>query len=159
MNVHEAFKVGARIIAQDNRKYSDLHKGHGIEEAHWQLVTQEEYWSADQARQIRSILANVLEVSMTIAGMPPVPLPGQYVAAMIAEIVSPCNRMMACVKAPDTFDADAASGLQGTHEIKEMGFQQLMSLTLAYSGGYPGEPAEHKLGDQVKDAMKKETKK
>ena len=156
MDIHDAFRKGAQILAKDGRKYTALHKGHGIEEQHWDLLTQDEYWSPDQTRQMRSILANVLEVSMTISGMPAVPLPGQYVAAVIAEIVAPCNRLLACTKAPETFDADAASGLLGTHEVKDMPFQQLMSLVLAYSGGYPGEPAAHRIPKMVSENMKKE---
>lgn len=155
MDIHRAFQHGAQILAKNNSKYTALHKGHGIDEHHWNLLTQEEYWSPDQTRQMRSILASVLEVSMTISGMPAIPLPGQYVAALIAEVVAPCNRLLACTKAPDTFDADAASGLMGTHEVKDMSVQQLMSLTLAYSGGYPGEPQAHQLPKEVKESMKR----
>ena len=159
LDIHRAFQHGAQILAKDNCKYTELHKGHGIDEHHWQMLTQAEYWSPDQTRQMRSILANVLEVSMTIAGMPAIPLPGQYVAALIAEVVAPANRLLACTKAPDTFDADAASGLLGTHEIKDMPFEQLASLVLVYSGGYPGEPQAHRLPRDVKETMKKENQK
>ena len=159
MNIHEAFKHGAQILAKNDCKYTNLHKGHGIDKHHWDLLTQDEYWSTDQMRQIRSILANVLEVSMTISGMPAIPLPGQYVAAMIAEVVKPCNRMVACMKAPDTFDADAASGIMGTHEVKDMPVQQLLALVIAYSGGFPGEPHNHKLPREVGTEMKKANEK
>lgn len=155
MDIHKAFKHGAEILAQDQCRYTSLHKGHGIDQHHWEVLTQVEYWSPDQARSMRSIIASVSEVAMTIAGMPPMPLPGQYVAALIAEVVSPINRMVACMKAPDTFDADAASGLLGTHEVKEMSKEQLMSLVLAYSGGFPGEPMAHRLPREVRETMKK----
>lgn len=155
MDIHKAFRYGAKLLAKEDAKYTNLHKGHGIEEAHWELLTQEEWWSPDQARQIRTILANVMEASMTIAGMPAIPLPGHYAAAVIAEVVAPANRMVACVKAPDTFDADAASGIMGTHEIKEMSTQQLMSLVIAYSGGFGNEPAAHMLPKSVTDQVVK----
>ena len=154
LDIHKAFQHGAQILAKDNCKYTTLHKGHGIDPHHWELLTQKEYWSPDQVRQIRSILAQALEVSMTIAGMPAIPLPGQYLAALIAEVVSPCNRLVACMKAPDTFDAEAASGILMTHEVKDMPYQQLMALTLLYSSGFPEEPAPHKLPRQVKRTMK-----
>mgnify|MGYP002259866547 CR=1 FL=1 len=159
MDIHRAFQHGAQILAKNEKKYTNLHKGHGIDEYHWQLLTQEEYWSPDQARQMRSILASVVEVSMTIAGMPAIPLPGHYVAALIAEVVAPANRLLACTKAPDTFDADAASGILGTHEVKDMSVQQLMALVLAYSGGYPGEPAAHRLPKDVSETIKRENAK
>jgi hypothetical protein len=150
--------MGAKKLAQEDRKYTALHKSHGIDQSHWELLTQGEYWTPDQARQIRSILANMIEISMTIAGMPAIPMPGQYVAALIAEIVAPCNRMLACVKSPDTFDATDASGLFGTHEVKDMSTQQLMSLVLAYSGDTKAEPGAHMLPADVVDQVSNENK-
>ncbi len=155
MDIHKAFQHGAQIIAKNSCEYTSLHKGHGIDQAHWDLLTQPEYWSPDQARQIRAILANVLEVSMTIAGLPAIPLPGQYLAALITEVVSPCNRYLACIKAPDTFDANAASGILETYQVKPMPYQQLMSLVIAYTGGSTDEPEREKLPREVKDIMKK----
>lgn len=142
MDLHSAFKIGARRISKDEKRYTELHKSHGIEQAQWELLTQREYWTPDQARAIRSVLANVAEVSMTIAGMPAVPLPGQYMAALIAEVVSPCNYLIAAVKAPDTFDATDASGLIGPEEVNKMEYPQLMALVIAYAGGYGDEPGD-----------------
>lgn len=159
MDIHKAFQHGARILAKEECRYTTLHKGHGIEEHHWLLITQHEYWSPDQARQIRAILASVLEVSLTIAGMPAIPLPGQYVASVISEVVAPPNRMLACIKAPDTFDAVAASGIMGTHEVKPMSSQQLMGLVLVYSGGFTGEPPGQRLPPEVKEVIKKANEK
>ena len=159
LELHRAFRIGAQRLAADESAYTDLHKAHGIEETHWKLLTQKEYWTPDQSRAIRSILANVIEVSMTIAGMPAVPLPGQYVAAVISEVVAPCNRMIACVKSPDTFDAAMASGFMGSPEVKDMTPQQLMALVLAYSGGFPGEPPQGRLGAEVVNAVHQENTK
>lgn len=154
MDIHRAFRQGAQKLAHANCEYTTLHKSHGIEEHQWKLLTQEEYWSPDESRQMRSLLASVIEVSMTIAGMPAIPLPGQYVAAVIAEVVAPVNRLIACTKAPDTFDALAASGLTGTYEVKPMTSQQLMGLVIAYSGNYNREPMAHRLPGEVKEQMK-----
>jgi 3-deoxy-D-arabino-heptulosonate 7-phosphate (DAHP) synthase class II len=158
LNIHQAFKIGAKKLAQSNRQYSELHKSHGIEESHWKLLTQDEYWTPDQARQIRSIIASVIEVSMTIAGMPAVPLPGQYAAALIAEVVSPANRMLACMKCPDTFDAFDASGVNQSFEVKDMPKEQMMALVLAYSGGYPEEPQRGRLPKEVEEEFRQSNK-
>lgn len=153
MDLHAAFKVGAKRIAQEERKYTELHKAHGIEQAHWDLLTQREYWTPDQARGIRSVLANVIEVSMTIAGLPAIPLPGQYVAALISEVVSPCNYLVAAIKAPDTFDATDASGLMKEMEVRTMEPQQMMSLVIAYAGDYTREPPSERLPPQVAEKV------
>ena len=146
---------GAMIIAANEREYTELHKGYGLDEYHWKLLTQDEYWTPEQARQMRNILAAVVEVSMTIAGMPAIPLPGQYVAAVIATVVSPVNRMLACTKAPDTFDAVDASGIMTSHEVKDMSVQQMMALVLAYSGGFTGEPGAQRLPKDLEDSVRK----
>ena len=158
MNIHDAFRIGAQQLARSERKYTELHKAHGLEQAEWELFTQEEYWTVDQARSMRTILASVVEASMTIAGMPAVPLPGQYVAAVIAECVAPCNRMVACMKSPDTFDAADASGLMRTSEVKPMTHQQLMALVMYYSGGAQGEPGAHKLPRSLATSIADENK-
>ena len=156
MDLHSAFKIGAKRIAKDEKAYTDLHKAHGIEQAHWELLTAREYWTPDEARAIRSILANVVEVSMTIAGMPAIPLPGQYVAALIAETVAPCNWMLAAVRAPDTFDAMDASGLMAEAEVRPMEYQQMMGLILAYGGQYHGEPGADIVPRLISDEVSKQ---
>ena len=95
---------------------------------------------------------------MTIAGMPAVPLPGQYAAAVIAECVSPANRLVACMKVPDTFDAVSASGVHDTFEVRPMRPEQMMALVLAYSGGFGGEPNADRLPGEVVEVVKKEAK-
>lgn len=108
---------------------------------------------------MRAVLANCLEVSMTIAGMPAIPLPGHYTAALIATVVSPSNQLIACCKAPDTFDAVAASGLQETVVVKPMKLEQLMSLVMAYAGGIGAEPPAHKIPIEVSEKMQSVSKK
>ena len=159
MDIHRVFQQGAEILAAHDGENTTLHKGHGINEADWELLIQKEYWSPDQARQIRAIIGAVLEVSMTIAGIPAIPMPGQYAAALIAEVVSPCNRFLACTKVPDTFDAVDASGILGTSTVKPMTVQQLMALVIAYSGGSNHEPRAHMLPKEVKETMKQAAKK
>lgn len=157
MDLLNAFKIGAQRIAKDQKRYADLHKSHGIEESHWNLITSREYWTPDESRAVRSILANVVEVSMTIAGLPAIQLPGQYVAAVIAEVVSPCNWAVAALKAPDTFDAFDASGLAGPTEQKPMEWPQMFSLVLAYGGAYGSEPVERIPAEVVEQVSKANT--
>lgn len=156
MDLHECFKMGAKMLAASGAEYTDLHKGHGIDKYEWQMLTKAEYWSPDEARQMRSIISNIVEVSMTIAGLPAVPLPGQYVAAVIATVVAPCNRWVAVLKAPDTFDAMDASGLLSTvkNEEEKMSYQQMMALVLAYSADYIGEPPAKRLPKQMRQQVK-----
>jgi hypothetical protein len=158
MNVHAAFRAGAEHLAR-GQKYGEVHREHGLLEPDWQLLTQDEHWTPQEARRIRSILASVIEVTLTIAGMPATPLPGQYAAAVIAIVVKPANRMVAAVKVPETFDAVSASGLHDVVEVKPMPKEQMMALVVAYSGGLGGEPPMQMLPPEVEEVMKKENSK
>lgn len=157
-DLHASFKLGAKALVNGGMEYKEIHRSHGITATDWELLTQREHWTPEQVRQCRSILASTIEVCMTIAGLPPVPLPGQYAAAVIAIIVSPANRFLACQKVPETFDAAAASGLEGAIEIKPVKAETMMGLVLAYSGGYGGEPSPA-LPEEVNEMRKKDNEK
>lgn len=153
-DLHSAFKLGAQSLVRNGLKYQERHREHGIMQADWDLLVQEEPWTPEEARKIRAILASVIEVCLTIAGLPPVPLPGQYAAAVIAIVVSPANRFLAARKAPETFDAVEASGLEGPIKVTEVKYETMFGLVMAYSGGYGGEPME-RLPDEVNELRKK----
>ena len=103
---------------------------------------------------VRAILAQCLECTLAISGIPATTLPAQYAAATIAIIVAPANRMVACLKAPDTFDAVAASGLTQDVDIRPAERETLMALVMAYSGGYGSEPMP-RLDVELRETRKK----
>ena len=156
--IHSAFRSGAEILAKANCRYTAVHRAHGISQTEWELLTQEEHWTQDEARQIRSILSSVIEVCMSVIAMPAVPLPGQYAAAVISICVAPANRIIAAFKCPDTFDATAAAGVTEPFEVKPMRPEQIIALVLAYSGGYGGQPAMERLPREVAEMHKMELK-
>lgn len=155
-SLHTAFRHGAEILARGNLKYGEVHRSHGISKDDWELLTQEDHWTPDQSRAIRAILASVIEIAMTITAMPAVPLPGQYAAAVIAIVVSPANRIMAAFRCPDTFDAVGAAGVTEPYEVRPMPREQMISLVMAYSGGYGGQPPMERLPREIAEATKKE---
>lgn len=158
-DLHLAFRNGAEQLAGANYKFTELHRSHGIQQTDWELLTQVEHWTPEQARQVRGVLGQVLEVALTIAGMPAIPLPGQYVAAVIAMCVSPANKLVASTKVPDTFDAVSAAGVTEPFEVKPMRTEQMMGLVMMYSGGIEGEPAMHRLPATVLEVVKEEASK
>lgn len=157
-DLHKSFRLGAETLVRGSAKFTEIHRSHGITQADWDLLTADAPWTPEQARQVRSVLASIIEVCMTIAGLPPVPLPGQYAAAVIAIVVAPANRFIAAQKVPATFDAVSASGLEGKVEIREVRPETMFGLVMAYSGGYGGEPLE-RLPEDVNEMRKEGNKK
>ena len=84
---------------------------------------------------MKSVLSEAVNITMTLAGLPAEPLPGQYVAAVIATLVAPCNRLVAAQRAPETYDAVSASGLVESAEVLPMPPTQMVALVMAYSSG------------------------
>lgn len=138
MNLFNAFAAGARQLAAP--QYSEIHAKYGISQGDWDLLTLPRPWTADERRQVRSILAECLSISMHIAGLPAMAMPGQFAAALIVHVVHPCNRLVAATRAPDTYDGELATGLRGPVEVSPMRIEQMLALVIAYSGEITGEP-------------------
>lgn len=154
VDLHKSFRLGAEALVHANYRYTELHRSNGISSEEWAVLTQPEHWTPEQARDARGLIANCIEVAMTISGLPATPLPGQYAAAVIAIVVAPANRMIAALKAPETFDAVAAAGITETFQVKPMAKEQMMALVMAYSGGYGGEPPMQRLPADVVELVK-----
>lgn len=142
MNMFEIFRRGASVLANASLSYGDLHKMYGIAIEDWKLLTTDKLWTLSERQKIRSILIEMINISLTIAGIPPQSLPVQYVAALISSLVAPCNRLVACSCSPETYDAVAASGLEGPVQFVNTDRQTLTSLVLAYSSHVYIEPSE-----------------
>jgi len=97
-------------------------------------------WTPTEQKKIRSILTEVINISLTIAGLTAHPLPAQYVAALVSKLVSTANRLVASTLTPETFDAVAASNLDGNQKFVSVTREQMMSLVIAYSSDRYIEP-------------------
>lgn len=137
MDIFRMFQAGAWRLARAGRDYSSYHQDVGISKSDWIVLTSPTYWSAQEARRLPSILKQVISVSMSEADIPAVPLPGHYVAAVIATLVHPVNRIVAALNAPRTFDAIDASGLVGEVRITDTSVEQMLSLVSVYSSEEP----------------------
>lgn len=135
MDVMRMMCIGAMEIAAYGKEHTPAHAAVGFSAEEWDLLTTPTPWTPEQRRQVRSVLAEAVSVTLTLAGLPSEPLPGQYVAAVIAQLVAPANRLVAAYRAPECFDAISASGLIAATEVRPMGPEQMVSLVVAYSSG------------------------
>ena len=135
MDVMRMMAIGAMALAEFGRVHTAKHAAAGFSRAEWDLMIKPEPWTAAERRRVRAILAEAVNVTLELAGLPSEPLPGQYVAAVLATLVAPCNRLVAAHRVPETYDAESASGLKGPSEVLPMTSQQMVSLVMAYSAG------------------------
>lgn len=147
MNVFDAFRRAGTLMADDTRSYMALHREYGLSKEDWDLVTQSEPWNTEQRMRVRSVLAECCQISLTIAGLPANSLPAQFVAAMIAAIVSPCNLLVAATRAPESFDAVASANTQKVFELTPVLREQMISLCMLYIGDWRSEPMATATGN------------
>lgn len=153
MNLMKMFQVGAMALADMGRTHTAAHAAAGFSVEEWEVLTSAEVWSAEQRRRVRSILGEAVSVSLAMAGLPSEPLPGQYVAAVICAVVHPSNRLVAALRAPETYDAVSASGLMGETKIVPMTPEQMVSLVVAYSAGEPAVDPETGWNPEQRDEV------
>ena len=157
MNVSafDAFRRAAGQVALSKSSYLDGWREAGLTETEWQTFTQNELWTIDQRHKFPSICSEVLNLSLSVAGLPAQPLPAQFVAAIIATMVSPANWIVAANRAPQSYDALDASGIQGSHEVRNVSAEQMVSLVLLYGGSYKDEPTSLGKAEQAVSSDKK----
>ena len=153
----EMFDQGARIIESYGEKFGPKHIRAGITEDNWDLLRQDDLWSADQAADARSFITEAINASLTVAGIPAGSMPGHYVAAVIARLVQPCNWLTACHRVPETYNAVQASGVAVSSEIVPMDVRQLMALVLEYGArgrAVEGPPGKMELPEGFEKARR-----
>lgn len=127
------FLLGAAKLIAAGKEYGPVQQEAGFGQAEWELLTADRCWSRSERQKIGQLLSNAVSINLNVAGLPPTPLPGAYVAATICKLVHPCNRLVAAMNAPESFDAMSASGLNGEPVEVITTQKQMLSLVLEFS--------------------------
>lgn len=154
MNMFDCFRRGAMGLATQAMQYSSVHAQYGLSQDDWELLTSPVPWNVEERRRVRSVLAEAVQISLTIAGLPAQSLPAQYVAAVISIVVAPTNRLVAATRAPESFDAMGAANVEQPFKVTPVSIEQMQSLVMLYSGGWSSEPTAAHTG-QVKPEKEK----
>lgn len=129
----QLFLVGANELATAPKAYGPEQQAAGFTQEEWELLTAEECWTKAEQMKISSILSSAVSITLRTAGLPPVPLPGAYVAACICKLVAPCNRLIAAASAPESFDAMSAVGIVGESLKVITSKEQMYALVVYFS--------------------------
>lgn len=130
----ELFATGCNELASTPKVYGSLHKNAGFNQDEWELLTQEECWTRNDARKMAAIISNAVSITLNIASLPAVALPGAYVAMVIRKLVAPCNRIIAAHNAPESYDAQSAVGIISQSEVVTTTKEQMIALVLLFTG-------------------------
>lgn len=136
MDMLHMMASGAATLASYGKEHTPKHAAAGFSAADWRLLTQDQRWSEAERRKLSGIIAEAVNCSLHLAGLPAGTLPAEFVAATITQLVHPCNRLVGALAAPDSFQAVAASGVIRTAEIQLASRETMLSLVQAYTSGW-----------------------
>lgn len=69
----------------------------GIPPENFDLLTQDDIWRVEHKLQVIRTFQAVVFGSLQIMGLPPIVVPTEYIAAVVATLVSPSNQKICCV--------------------------------------------------------------
>lgn len=134
----QLFLLGANELAIAGIEYGPDQQAAGFTQEEWLLLTSPECWTKSEQMKMPSIISNAISITLRTAGLPAVPLPGAYVAAVICKLVSPCNRLVAAASAPESFDAMSAVGLVAESMKVITTQEQMYALVIYFSSAQFG---------------------
>lgn len=145
----QLFLLGANELATAGLEYGPEQQAAGFTAEEWNLLTDTTCWTKTQQMKIASILASAVSITLRTAGLPPAPLPGAYVAAVICKLVAPCNRLIAAASAPESFDALSAVGI--TEDVQKIitTKEQMYALVIYFSSAEFGALSSFKLNEEL----------
>lgn len=134
MNTYQnLFLLGANELATHPKEYGPEQQAAGFTKDEWDLLTQTDCWTKTQQLKITSLLSNAISITLRTAGLPPTPLPGAFVAAVICKLVASCNRIVAAASAPESFDVMSAVGLTSETQTIITSKEQMYALVIYFS--------------------------
>lgn len=149
----QLFLLGANQLVAAGTAYGPDQQAAGFTQEEWETLTQEECWTKAQQMKIASIIGGAVSITLRVAGLPAVPLPGAFVAATICKLCAPCNRLVAASSAPESFDALSASGITGEPVEIITTKSQMYALVVYFSSAEFGALENVALNAAVQDLV------
>ena len=119
----------------------------GFTKAEYDTLTQSYIWGADQARVVPSLISEAVQISLTLANLPAMQMPAEFIAAVIVKYVHPCNYLIAAVKAPKGFNASKL--LEDRATIESVSPELMISMVLQAAVDINAMDKKLTLEDQV----------
>lgn len=150
----QLFLLGANQLASHlGEEYGPTQQAAGFTAEEWGLLTQAECWNDVERRQVPSALQSAVSITLRVAGLPPTPLPGAYVAAVICKLCAPCNRLVAAACAPESYDILSAVGITTPSTQVITTKEQMYALVTYFSSAEFGGLAAFRLDREIEEAV------
>lgn len=149
----QLFLIGANELATAPKVYGPEQQAAGFTQEEWELLSSDVCWTKAEQMKIPSVLSSAVSITLRTAGLPPVPLPGAYVAAVICKLVAPCNRLIAAASSPESFDVMSAVGLTGESKEVITTKHQMYALVTYFSSAQFGALESFKLDEIVEQTV------
>lgn len=149
----QLFLIGANELATAPIEYGEIQAAAGWTQDDWELLTTKNCWNKTEQQKLPSLLSNTVSITLKTAGLPAISLPGCYIAAVICKLVSPCNRLLAALSAPESFDSMSASGIVDSSEIIVTTKQQMMALVVYFSSADFAALSSWRMNEDIAQAV------
>lgn len=149
----QLFLLGANELASFPAEYGAYQQAAGFTKVEWDLLTSKMCWTKAEQMKIDKMIASAVSITLRVAGLPPVPMPGAYVAAVICKLCAPCNRLVAAASAPESFDVMSASGIAEASVINITTKQQMYALVVYFSSAVFGALEGFRLDEMVEESV------
>lgn len=149
----QLFQMGANKLATAPQEFGAVQKAAGFTQDEWELLTTDEGWTQAERMKLKTLISNAVSITLTTAGLPAVPLPGAYVAAVICHLVAPCNRLVAAAAAPESFDALSAVGIHTVSTKVITTQEQMYALVLYFSSDDYEALSSFKISEEIEEAV------
>lgn len=153
---HQLFLLGANQLAAAGKEYGPEQQAAGFTKDEWDLLCDPTCWTKSEQMKIGSILSSAISITLRTAGLPPTPLPGAFVAAVICKLVAPCNRLIAAASAPESFDVMSAVGITGESQKIITSREQMYALVVYFSSAEYGALESFRLDPEIEAGVIRE---
>ena len=156
--VLEAMRGAASVVSGMPDKWkSDVHGAVQISPQDWEILKSKSYWTPAQAREARTSIDKLINASLTLANVPPQPLSAEYIAAVMARVIAPCNWLVASNSGVQGLDGKQLASITGDDypARKWVSPERLHHLILVFSMNFDVLPKQPTEEDQmIQEAMK-----
>jgi len=125
----------------------------GVSQAHVDVLRQPGLWTSDQRVAVRQTLDAVIYACTDMAGLPRVDIPAEYVAAVVATLVSPVNFLVLASWVADHKPARDLAQAEENVQIQRVHAGKMASLIIMAHAAIHGDEGESVIASKIRNGF------